>query len=49
MAGNLGLGDYFHVRRDLALRLDALTERASVVLFHCPFRNFEGAPLASGS
>jgi quercetin dioxygenase-like cupin family protein len=47
MAGNLGPGDYFHVRRDLELRIDALTARASTVLFHCPFRNFEGAPLST--
>ena len=49
MAGNLGPGEYFHVRRDLELRIDALTGRASVVLFHCSFRNFEGAPLGPGS
>src|SRR5262249_34975980 len=49
MAGNLGPGDYFHVRRDLELRIDALTGRASVVLFNCAFRNFEGAPLGPGS
>jgi len=47
MAGNLNPGDYFHVRRDLELRVDALSEEASVVLFHCPFRNFEGAPLGT--
>ena len=49
MAGNLGPGDYFHVRRELELRIDALVERASVMLFHCPFRNFENAPLGEAS
>jgi hypothetical protein len=49
MAGNLGPGDYFHVRRELEYRIDALTEQASTVLFHCPFRNFEGAPLSPDS
>jgi hypothetical protein len=49
MAGNLGPGDYFHVRRELELRVDALTGRASVVLFRCPFRNFEGAPVSEDS
>jgi mannose-6-phosphate isomerase-like protein (cupin superfamily) len=47
MSGNLGPGDYFHVRRDLELRIDALTERASVLLFHCSFQNFAGAPLGT--
>ena len=28
-------------------KTETLTERASAVLFHCPFRNFEGAPLAA--
>jgi quercetin dioxygenase-like cupin family protein len=46
MAGNLSPGDYFHVRRELELHIGALGERTSVVIFHCPFRNFEGAPLA---
>jgi quercetin dioxygenase-like cupin family protein len=47
LAGNLGSGEYFHVRRDLELRVDALTERASAVLFHCSFHNFAGAPLSA--
>jgi quercetin dioxygenase-like cupin family protein len=47
MAGNLGPGDYFHVRRDLELHVDALGERSALVLFRCPFENFAGAPLGS--
>jgi quercetin dioxygenase-like cupin family protein len=47
MAGNLGPGDYFHVRRDLELHIDALGAHGTLLLFRCPFENFAGAPLGS--
>ena len=49
MAGNLGPGSYFHVRRDLDLEVAALTTATSLLLFECRFANFEGAPLADGN
>ena len=48
MAGNLGPGDYFHVRRDLEVDLDALDKRATLLLFRCLFENFAGAPARRG-
>jgi hypothetical protein len=49
MAGNLGPGSYFHLRRDLDLAVAALTTATSLLLFECRFANFEGAPLADGN
>ena len=45
MAGNLGAGDYFHVRRDLELHVCPLGTSATLLVFECPFVNFAGAPL----
>jgi glyoxylate utilization-related uncharacterized protein len=47
MGGNLGPGDYFHVRRELELEIASLSEEATLLHFHCPFVNFEGVPLGS--
>ena len=49
VAGNLGSGAFFHVRRDLELEASATSATASILLFECAYANFQGAPLTDGS
>jgi quercetin dioxygenase-like cupin family protein len=49
MSGNLGAGDYFHVRRDLELEVSSLSGTATLLAFECSFVNFAGAPLGDAT
>jgi mannose-6-phosphate isomerase-like protein (cupin superfamily) len=49
MAGNLGAGEYLHVRRDLEVEVSSLTEQATLLSFECSFLPFDGVELGPGA